>query len=216
MTILAIDTTGSNCSVALRLTGRDDAVRIDPIGRGHAERLAPMVADLLADEEVKVADLDRIGVTVGPGSFAGTRVGVAFARGLALACGADIVGISNLAVFVRASAASGPVAAIHDARRGEAILQFWASPDAPGETQRLPQGEIADRLGVLGGPDALAVTGPGAHLARSAGYHQVGPEALDISALLDLVAVADPAEDLPSPFYARPPDAKLPGGVEPA
>ena len=95
MRILAIDTTGQGCSVALRAPGQADLVLTEAMARGQAERLAPMVEGILETAGLSPRDLDRIGVCTGPGSFAGSRIGVAFARGLALAVGADCVGITR-------------------------------------------------------------------------------------------------------------------------
>ncbi len=69
MALLAIDTTGSDCSVALRVAGQPDLCRSDPIGRGHAEYLAPMIAGMLDEAGLQAAQLTRIGVMTGPGSF---------------------------------------------------------------------------------------------------------------------------------------------------
>lgn len=69
MTLLAIDTTGPDCAVALRVDGRPDRVLCERINRGHAERLAPMVEQILADAGVTPGALTRIGVTIGPGSL---------------------------------------------------------------------------------------------------------------------------------------------------
>ena len=214
MTLLAIDTTGADCSVALRRSGHADIVLSEAIGRGHAERLAPMVESVLAKAGVPPRDLGRIGVTTGPGSFAGTRVGTAFARGLALASGAPAVGIGNLAVIAHALAEIRPLAVLHDAKRGELILQVWTGAQA-GAPERLPVEAAADRIRALAGETAI-LAGSGASLMPAGLFDTRGSAGIDLSALLDLTAAADPAASPASPFYARPPDAKLPGGVEPA
>lgn len=214
MTLLAIDTTGADCAVALRAAGRPDLVLSEPIGRGHAERLAPMVEAVLAEAGLAPGDLDRIGVTVGPGSFAGTRVGTAFARGLALATGARAVGIANLAVIAHQHGDARPLAVLHDAKRGEVIVQLWT--DAGGQPpERLPLADVSARIRELGGP-RVVLAGSGAALVPAGDFERMPGAGLDMSALLDLTAAADPDAAPASPFYARPPDAKLPGGVEPA
>jgi tRNA threonylcarbamoyladenosine biosynthesis protein TsaB len=213
MTLLAIDTTGANCSVALRIAGRPDVIVSEMIGRGHAERLAPMVAEALAGAGVAACELTRIGVTTGPGSFAGTRVATAFARGLALATGAQAVGIGNLAVFAHQARAVRPLAVLHDAKRGEVILQIWTQAGA-NEPERLAVADVPGRIRALAG-EGVHLAGPGTGVIGAAGFAVTGDDVLDLAALLDLVAAAEPAAAPPSPFYARPPDAKLPGGVEP-
>lgn len=214
MTLLAIDTTGADCSVALRRSGHADIVLSEAIGRGHAERLAPMVERILAQAGVAPRDLGRIGVTTGPGSFAGTRVGTAFARGLALASGVPAVGVGNLAVIAHTLADTRPLAVLHDAKRGELILQVWSGAQA-GTPERLPVEAVADRIRTLAGETAI-LAGSGAALVPAGLFGTSGVTSIDLSALLDLTAGADPAGAPASPFYARPPDAKLPGGVEPA
>ena len=213
MALLAIDTTGSDCSVALRVAGQPDLCRTDAIGRGHAEHLAPMVAELLKQAGLSPAQLTRIGVTTGPGSFAGSRVGVAFARGLALAAGAEAVGIGNLAVLARSTGSAGPLAVLHDAKRGDIILQVWTG-QAVTPPERLPLLAAADRIRALAGQSGQ-LAGSGAALIELAGFTDLGLTAITLPALLDLAEIADLALSPPSPFYARPPDAKLPGGLEP-
>jgi tRNA threonylcarbamoyladenosine biosynthesis protein TsaB len=214
MILLAIDTTGPDCSVALRAPGQEDIVLTEPIGRGHAERLAPMVQALLSGAGLVPRDIDRIGVAVGPGSFAGTRVGTAFARGLALAVGASPVGIGNLAVMAHRSRQERPLAVLHDAKRGEVVLQVWTR-DGHSDPERIAVSGAADRILMLAGADAR-LAGSGAVLLEGAGFADTGVRDVDMRGLLDLTAEADPSGAPPSPFYARPPDAKLPGGVEPA
>jgi tRNA threonylcarbamoyladenosine biosynthesis protein TsaB len=206
---LAIDTTGTNCSVALRLAGTDDVCRTDVIGRGHAERLAPMVDRILADCGVEPKQLTRVTVSVGPGSFAGSRVGVAFTRGLALATGAQAVGVNNLSVLAAQVGFSAPLAVVHDAKRGEVVVQPWRD-GVDGELDRLLvehlPAYILEKLGPVG-----VLTGSGARLVELAGYADAGQTELDMRVLMDLGTTAE--SNPPSPFYARPPDAKLPGGV---
>src|SRR5690606_16493325 len=87
MIVLAIDTAGVDCSAALYdgETGRMLAAVTDMIGKGHAERLMSLIDEALAQASLELTDVDRIAVVIGPGSFTGIRVGVAAARGLALA-----------------------------------------------------------------------------------------------------------------------------------
>lgn len=218
--LLALDTTNAWCIAALRRPGHDDLVRAERIGRGHAERLAPMVADLLADAGIKPSELTRIGVATGPGSFAGTRVGCAFARGLSLATGAEAAGVSNLAVIARMAdpLLQARVAVIHDAKRGELVVQLFDQGQAAGEPERLTTGAAADWLRPLA-ETGVRPAGSGAPVLRAAlentgwpdDVFTEGPD-LDPRVLLDL---AEASNAPPSPFYARPPDAKLPGGVDP-
>src|SRR4051812_18694458 len=122
MLVLAIDTAGPDCAVAL---ARFDADRIEilargaeSIGRGHAERLLPIIESVLSQAGCSFHDLDRVAVTVGPGSFTGVRVGIAAARGLALALNIPAVGVGTLdalALPILHAESIGTVVAVLDA-----------------------------------------------------------------------------------------------------
>jgi len=211
MILLAIDTTGANCSVALRAPGRDDVCETDVIGRGHAEYLAPMVVRLLDRSGLKPKDIERLAVTIGPGSFAGTRVGIAFVRGLAIATGAEIIGLNNLDILAGQVLGDTPVIAVHDAKRGEVIVSVRQG-DLPSKTERLDVGQLLSRLSTI---DHGVLVGSGAGLIERDGLIDSGIRDLDMSVFLDMAQSANPETDLATPFYARPPDAKLPGGITP-
>ena len=121
MRLLAIDTALDACSVAV--VAGDRTVALSEAGdRGHAERLMAMIAETLAAAGVSLAGIERIAVTVGPGSFTGTRIGIAAARALALANGTPTVGITTLAVHAaeaRPAFPDRPVLAVIAAGRGE-------------------------------------------------------------------------------------------------
>lgn len=221
MIVLVVDTTGPACAVALRVPGRADIVCSEEMSRGQAERLAPMVSEVLAEAGVAPREIDRIGVMTGPGSFSGTRAGVAFARGLALATGAGIAGISNFEAWVKASDPQDryPVIAAHDARRGDVVFQTFESGQPAGEAETLPVEAFRKRvMEILPTGDrtfALSIVGSGASLVREGG-ERLAHTPVDLNVLLDLAAGAMPPFNPPKPFYARPPDAKLPVGKAPA
>ena len=106
MRLLAIDTALDACSVAV-VSGPRIVAETDVIGRGHAERLVAMIEAVMAKADCGFSDLDRIAVTVGPGSFTGIRVGLATARGLALAAGKPLVGVLTLDAMVQGTQGSG-------------------------------------------------------------------------------------------------------------
>src|SRR3954449_1964487 len=116
MRLLAIDTTLEACSVGVSAADARPPVTIsEVIGRGHAERLIGMVQSALNEAGLTVADLERIAVTIGPGSFTGVRVGIAAVRGLTLVTSCPAVGIGTLAVIAeraRALAGARPVLAV--------------------------------------------------------------------------------------------------------
>src|SRR6266702_3656731 len=101
MRILAIDTALEACSVAVFDTEGSSRARSRslPMARGHAEALMPLIATVMSDARTEFDELDRIAVTVGPGSFTGLRVGVAAARGIALAAGKPVVGLTTLSAI---------------------------------------------------------------------------------------------------------------------
>jgi tRNA threonylcarbamoyladenosine biosynthesis protein TsaB len=128
--VLAIDTALEACSAAVLDTDRKGGLisRSLPMARGHAEALMPMIAAVMSAAETEFTDLDRIAVTVGPGSFTGLRVGVAAARGIALATGKPVVGLTTLAAlaapFFDADETKALLAVI-DARHSQVYMQLF-------------------------------------------------------------------------------------------
>jgi tRNA threonylcarbamoyladenosine biosynthesis protein TsaB len=126
--VLAIDTSLEVCAAAVLDTGRGLTGRSLPMVRGHAEAIMPLVATVMSTASVEFSELDRIAVTVGPGSFTGLRVGIAAARGLALAAGKPAVGLSTLAAlaapFFDADDAKALLAVI-DARHDQVYMQLF-------------------------------------------------------------------------------------------
>ena len=132
MKILAADTALGACSVAVLDGGRVLAHRFEAMERGHAEALAPMVEDAMRASGIAFADIDRLAVTTGPGTFTGQRVGLAFMRGLRVALKKPLTGITTLEAMCAAAmeeAGTDYAAAIHDARRGEAYLAVTSKAD---------------------------------------------------------------------------------------
>ncbi|MFU8776876.1 MAG: tRNA (adenosine(37)-N6)-threonylcarbamoyltransferase complex dimerization subunit type 1 TsaB [Roseovarius sp.] len=104
--ILAFDTSAAHCAAALLRGDRVLALRAEEMGRGQAERLMPLLQEVLDGAGIMWRDLDRIGVGIGPGNFTGIRISVAAARGLALSLNIPAIGISTLEA-IRAQAGSG-------------------------------------------------------------------------------------------------------------
>src|SRR6476620_2520095 len=130
MRVLAIDTALEACSVGVFDTARAEA-RVHeslPMQRGHAEALMPLIARVLDRARLDFSALDRIAVTIGPGSFTGLRVGIAAARGIALAAGKPAIGLTTLAAYAAPLIAhddkSAVVVAI-DARHQHVYLQVF-------------------------------------------------------------------------------------------
>ena len=196
--ILSIDTSTAACTAAL--FGDDGAclARSDElIGRGHAERLAPMLEELLAGRRA-----DSILVGVGPGSFTGIRVGIAAAHGLAIGWGAELSGMSSLALLAASAGAGAEIAAAIEGGHGELFVQqFDALLRPTGEAANLPP-DAAARVITAG-----LVAGPGAEALVSArGFGRAIPCWPSASAALSL---PEASRSLPPvPVYARAPDAK--------
>jgi len=209
MRILALDTASGPIAVAVVDTrGGDPVVRREPAGRGQAERLPGLVAEALAAAGLAPADLDRIVVTTGPGGFTGVRVGVAYARGLALALAVPAIGVTSfaaLAASVRAAVGDRPVTVVLDDRRGGVHVQAFSPAGEPaGAWATTTPAAAAAALapgGVLAGPGAVAVEAAGAAAGAVLADAAVDPVVL---ARLGAAAVPDGA---PEPLYLRPADA---------
>ena len=93
--VLGFDTSAAHCAAAVLDGERCLATRVEEMGRGQAERLMPLLEELLAEAGLNWRDLHRIGVGVGPGNFTGIRISVAAARGLALGLGIPAIGVST-------------------------------------------------------------------------------------------------------------------------
>lgn len=186
------------------------ASRVEPMTRGHQERLAPLVAEVMAEAGVAFDRLDRVGVTIGPGSFTGLRVGLAFAKGLGAALSIPVVGVGVLEAL--AQPLSGTVFAVLDAKRDQVYLQAFADGVAVSAPDALPPGTAAARLAELAGAGNVTLVGSGASLLSGAlpGATVVAADHADPVAVARIAAVRLPVP--PRPLYLRAPDAKLPGG----
>jgi len=207
MIVLAIDTCLFACSVAVVDGERVLARRIEPMSRGHQERLAPLVQEAMLEASVGFDQLDRIGVTVGPGSFTGLRVGLAFAKGLAAALGIPAVGIGSLEAL--AAPERGDVVAVLDAKRGQVYLQAFSGGAAVSAPDALPIETAAARLAEFA-PDILIGTGAALLADVRPGVRVIDTDVTDPVAVARLAAARSPVP--PRPLYLRAPDAKLPGG----
>ena len=219
MRVLVIDTALGLCGAGVFEVeaglARPLGVRSEAMVKGHQERLAGMARDAVA-EAGGFAGIDRIGVTVGPGSFTGLRVGMAFAQGLGAALGVPVVGVSTLDALAASVEGYGPAAALIDARRGQVYARFWRDGEAQGPAGALSIEDATARVRALGPGVRLAGSGAGlvAEGAAASGLDGPAPEAL-----ARLTAAADPAANPPRPLYLRAPDAtppsRLPGQPRP-
>jgi tRNA threonylcarbamoyladenosine biosynthesis protein TsaB len=208
MVVLGLDTCLSACSVAVCEDGRVLAHASELMARGHQERLAPMAKAVMRDAGLTFAGLDRIGVTVGPGSFTGLRVGLAFAKGLASALGRPLVGVGVLEAL--ADEAQGLVFAAVDARRDQVYLQAFEDGRALMAPDALDLGTAAARLAEIAGGRSFTLAGSAAALlADVAPGAQVLPlEGADARRVARLAGERQPGPV--RPLYLRAPDARLP------
>lgn len=145
MRILAFDTALRACSAAVLIVKgaeRKLARAYEARERGHAEVLMPMIEQVMREAGSAYQDLDRIAVTIGPGTFTGTRIGIATARGLGLALAIPVIGETSLAVMAhgiqaRSGSEDQPLAIAVDARRGQIYFQhFDAGSGTSGEDRK--------------------------------------------------------------------------------
>ena len=208
MIILALDTCLNACSAAVVDGGHVLAWRSELMARGHQERLAPLVRETMVEAGLPFDRLQRIAATVGPGSFTGLRVGIAFAKGLSSALSIPAIGVGVLEAL--AGEAEGLVAAVLDARREQVYLQIFdhgaplMAPDA------LSIGAAAARIAELTTGRALTLVGSGAPLLAEAapGARVLIPEGCDPRQVARLAAARPPIPI--RPLYLRAPDARLP------
>lgn len=195
--ILAFDTSTAACTAALFQKGECVGSTDELIGRGHAELLAPMLADLL---DGRSAEMILVGV--GPGSFTGIRVGIAAAHGLAIGWNAEVRGLSSLALLAASAEVEGEVAAAMNGGHGELFVQQFDSMLEPaGELFNLPPSAAATVI------TAEIVAGPAARTLVEARGHGIALDAWP-SAKQALRLPATLQSLPPAPLYARAPDAK--------
>lgn len=217
MRVLAIDTALEACAAAV-LDTRAGAVAAHeslPMLRGHAEALMPLVKRVMERAGLAFADLERVAVTTGPGSFTGLRVGIAAARGIGLAAAKPVVGLSTLAAYAAPFIAADdtlPVAAAVDARHDHVYLQVFGPGGRTIVAPRLCSLREAVRAAAGGGPRLtgnaaamLAAAWPAGERPPSKVEQRSAP---DIDWVARLGAAANEAAAPPKPLYLRAPDAQ--------
>lgn len=220
MKLMVVDTALGLCTVGVFAIDDDGAarplgLRSEPMVKGHSERIAGFARDAAAEAGVAFADLDRIGVTVGPGSFTGLRVGLAFAQGLAAALDRPVVGVSALDALAASAGEARAVAALIDARRGQVYARFWRDGEADGEAEALTIEAAAARIGTMDAGAVLIGSGAALFADVAAGRTLLALDGPAPGALARLAATADPVAAPARPLYLRAPDAtpptRLPG-----
>lgn len=224
MLTLSIDTAGERCAVALWRGGGENgalaAARDMAMARGHAEHLFPLIAEVVEEAGAAKSDISRVIALRGPGTFTGLRIGLAAARGLAVALGIPALGVTTFELIAAAdrdeTGEDVPRLVAIDARRGEVYLQLLDPALTPiGAPTVLPPAAAArihasgPRLAVGTGAAALAT----AFRDAGIGLRVRTPRPPTAHLLARLGAAADPAGRPPEPLYIRPPDAKPQSGA---
>ncbi len=217
MRVLAIDTALEACSAAVLDTERATISEHEllPMVRGHAEALMPLIARVMERAGLDFAGLDRIAVTTGPGSFTGLRVGIAAARGIALAAGKPAVGLSTLAAYAAPLVAADdtlPVVAAIDARHDRVYLQVFGPGGRTILAPRLAPLREALRAAATGAPRLVGTAAAMLAAAWPAGERAPNlvdtRRAPDIDWVARLGAAAIETGAPPKPLYLRAPDAQ--------
>jgi tRNA threonylcarbamoyladenosine biosynthesis protein TsaB len=217
MLILAIDTALDACAAAVLDTdvGRLIARESLPMKRGHAEALMPLIARVVKQAGIGFAALDRIAVTTGPGSFTGLRVGLSAARGIALAAGKPVVGLTTLTAYAAAVVSESgqhPIISAIDARHDQVYFQVVSGnagslirPRVAPVKEALEASRFGAPLLVGNAANILAQRWPASALPPV----QINPQpAPDIAWVAWLGAAVDPDNAPARPYYLRAPDAK--------
>lgn len=216
MRVLAIDTALEACSAAVLNTENGGVASESlPMVRGHAEALMPLIGRVMKQAAMAFSELDRIAVTTGPGSFTGLRVGIAAARGIALAAAKPAVGLTTLAAYAAPHIAHDDKTAIAvaiDARHQHVYLQIFGPG---GRTLIAPRiASVADAVRAAAN-SPVRIIGTGATmLAVAWPAHEPPPMLVDESRAPDIVwvgrlaAAADESANDPKPLYLRAPDAQ--------
>ena len=201
--VLAFDTSAAHCAAAL-ISGRSVlAGQFEPMEKGQAERLIPLLEEVLAAGGVGWHDLAGIGVGVGPGNFTGIRISVAAARGLALGLGIPAIGVT---AFEALAQGLGPALAVVDARRG--MQYFCAAGSEPVMSEGLPA--------VFHGCGMDVVGAGAADFARLTGGRALVP-VLPVAQAIARVAGGrlGTVQPRPAPLYLRSADAAPPSDPPP-
>ena len=199
MLTLGLDTTGKACSAALVDEGRIIAHQSEPIGRGHAERLAPLVQEMVYKAGRNVYDISRVAVCNGPGSFTGQRVALSYAKGFALPRKLPVIGLSSLEIWAREAdpERNKLIVSAADVRRGETCWGAWKNGQCVIEpvTQKYDEAEV---------------------MIEALGADKIQRDKPISTIILAWLAQHETPLSAPAlPLYSRAPDAKLPKAPKP-
>ena len=219
MRLLAFDTSGPALSAAVADRWHIRGARHEPLARGHAERLLPLLTEVMGEAGCAWHDLDLVVTSIGPGNFTGLRVGIATARALSLALERPVLGIGTLELAAQAAfdpADDRPIQVILDARRSEVYAQRFSGDLAPLSEPALLS---LDRIPEAWVPGSRLVADPIAGLGDLWGGDAMMETRLDAGNLVEAArrllaagVVAVPGRAL-RPLYLRQPDARIGAGA---
>ena len=196
--VLAIDTTAAHCAVAITSGSQTLFSRTEPMTKGQAERLLPLIEEALSACELGPRDLDRIAVATGPGNFTGVRIGVSAARGIALGLNIPAAGVGVLEATVRGL--DGKIIAVLPAPQQNVYVQKFEGNVATGEPAVMRKSELE----TLSGDGVLFVGPAAAEFPASKIAHKEYPP----PEVFGLIASEARPSERPKPIYIRAPDAK--------
>jgi len=230
MKVLGMDTALGACSAAIEIDGTVIASHMALQARGHAETIMGQVRQVCAQAQMEVAEFDRLGVTTGPGTFTGQRVGLAAARAMVLGTGVQLIGVTTCQVVAAGVEGVGPedhIFVVFDAKRSEVYIQGFdhhLGAITPPEVRSVPQA-AARMIAVLPPASRVFIVGSGAALVRrdleSAGFQvpqtsaSDQPDAQHVARLAGRAPAPGKGALPPAPLYLRVPDAKLPAKKRP-
>jgi tRNA threonylcarbamoyl adenosine modification protein YeaZ len=186
------------------------AERSEDMGRGQAERLMPLLEEMLAAAGLTWRDLSAVAVGTGPGNFTGIRISVATARGLAMSLGIPAVGVTGFAAQAEGNGTAGPLLVTLPAPRDQAYAELWRDGAPSGPAMLIDPGSPPDGLRTT---DTLKVLGHRAdEVARHLGGTAMPPASGNPAGRIGRVAamrlaLGSPPDGLPAPVYVRPADA---------
>jgi tRNA threonylcarbamoyladenosine biosynthesis protein TsaB len=220
--ILALDSATSSCSAAVQRDGIVLAERFDIMERGQSEALVPMIRDVLEESDLRIADLDMIATTVGPGAFTGLRICLATARALALAARLPVVGITTFqAVALAQGIIDLPLLVAIDSKRSDCYVQLFdekrvavGSPSAilPTSVEEILPHRALALAGTAADLVKAALDASGRDTRRLRGHDY--PHAVQVADLAaERAARAMPryGDVPPEPIYLKAPDVTVAG-----
>lgn len=213
MKILSLDTTTGICSVAVFNDGKIIAEKIEQGASKQAERIVPMVEEILLENKLGYKDFSHFVCTMGPGSFTGVRIGMSAIKGMAIASKIPLIGVNTLETICYSTAIKhkGKILSVLNALRGEVYAQMFDSKNIKPITE--PQLINIENLESFGNSaDVIAGNCPeivGDIFTGKIITEKINPSA-GAASCVAAIRIADNKAEPANPLYIRKPDAKKP------